>query len=250
MLYRDTILLTKKFTKVHLGTLLDQYGPEVLSSLFGTVYYFQYPDGYKKTSALTRGRPWYHINKSTGFLKKIYKKTNLRVSLNKELQLIEYNQDLQFLENLRKIQYYYKKVYAKKNEHATIIQKYVRRYIIIQSIRKAKQLILEDINLYEDPITTEPLNDPVIIIPDFKDGNYIIYNRFTISQMAKKSRQPVYTFFNVETYNDEICYYEIIEKDIFNNTIYKSPYTRREFTMNDVVSLKHNMIYKFAKLLK
>jgi len=250
MLYRDTILLTKKFTKVHLGTLLDQYGPRVLSSLFGTVYYFQYPDDYKKTSALARGRPWYHINKSTGHLKKIYKKSNLRTTLKNELQKIEYNQDLQFLKNLRKIQYYNKKLYAKKYKYATTIQKYARRYIIIKSISKAKQFIKENIDLYEDPITAEPLNDPVIIEPDFKHGNYVIYNKFTISQMAKKHHCPVYTYFNPQTNSEEIMYYEITEKDVFNNTIYKSPYTRREFTMNEVVSLKYNLIYKFAKLLK
>ena len=66
--------------------------------------------------------------------------------------------------------------------------------------------------------------------------------------MAKKIRQPVYSYFNIVLNREEIMYYEIVQKDIFNNTIYTSPYTRREFTMDDVVSIRNNMIYKFAKL--
>jgi hypothetical protein len=261
MLTRDTILLTRKFTKIHLGTLLDNYGPYVLAKLIPTAYIFYHEKSAvahkmsrKVLNAGSRnmlnGRPLHHINKSTGYLKTMYKKYPLLKTLTMELANIErFYPAKRVCDAIILIQYYIKRNSTKRNKSAITIQKYVRRFITNVCKIKAQRMIDESIDFTCDCITTEPLNDPCIILPDYNNGNCVIYNKSSIIQMAKTYNIPVFTYFNENTQTEEYIYRTIIERDIFHNVIYRSPYTRREFIMNEVLPLKQNLIYKFGKAI-
>ena len=258
-LSRDSILLTRKYTRIHLGTLLDNYGAKLLVKMIPSVYFFHHerilnhlPINNKARIAGTRnmhnGRPLHHLNKTTGNLKSKYKGKELRKTLLSEFSIIEtYEPYPKFNQKIDILQRNIRKIYHIKTSYAILIQKYVRRFLVNNAIKKAKQMVNEKIDFLYDSITTERLYDPCIILPDFHNGNFVIYNKSTIHKMMKTYNIPIYSYFNENTQNDEYIYRTIIERDIFHNTIYKSPYTRREFTMNDVISLKNSLVYIFGK---
>ena len=250
---RNTILLTKAFTKIHLGTLLDTYGPTLLAKMIPSVYTFQYPYHFKLAQQnLKNGRPWHHLNKTSGKLKAKFKNTNLRKQLIVEFCDIETQICAIDINKISKtIQNVYRKIFTKKTNAALCIQKHVRRFLVRRCIYKAKIMIKENIDLCYDNITAEKLVDPCIIYPDYVDGNFVIYNKSTIHKLAKTQSYPLFTYIDEYTGQEHITYRYIVQKDIFHNTIYTSPYTRREFTIHDVVSLKNNMLYNIArKMLK
>jgi hypothetical protein len=196
------------------------------------------------------GRPLHHINKSSGYLKTKYKKLPLLEILTKELACIEqFYPAKQVCDSIIQIQYYLRRNYRKRTRCAICIQKYVRRFITNVCKIKAQRLVNEGIDFANDCITTEQLVDPCIILPDFNNGNYVIYNKSSILQMAKTNTIPVYTYYNAYTQTEELFYRTIVERDEFENVVYKSPYTRREFILNDVLSLKNNIVYKLGKVI-
>ena len=252
-LTRDSVLLTRKFTKIHLGTLIDNYGVELLVKMIPSVYRFNHENDYFEIVGLRNrknGRPFHHINQKTGHLKLKYKGKDLRQTLIYELQTLKrYNPLPTFIRCVCILQYHCKKMYMKKEKNCIYIQKNVRRFITRIAKEKAQRMIREDIDFLVDSITLDSLHDPCIICPDFENGNYIIYNRSTIRKMEKVSRIPIFSYYNELTQNEETMYRYVVERDNYCNTIYKSPYTRNEFIMEDVLSLKDNLVFKFGQLL-
>ena len=247
---RDDVLLTRKYTKIHLGTLLDNYGPELLAAMIPSVYKFQYPSDYPNTRNWENGRPWYHLNKSTGQLSKKYKGTNLRKCLVNDLSKIKkYKPNAKLLRSVQLIQKNARKQYIKKYIAAVIIQKYARRFYVKICKRKALLMINEGVDFSSDVITTEPLCNPYIILPDYNAGNCVFYNQSTIGKMAKTQEIPVFTYLNELTHQEEMIYRYVIERDALGNILYKSPFTRNDFTMHDVLSLKQNLIFEFGQRL-
>ena len=247
---RETIMLTQRFTKIHLGTLIDNYGPELIAGMIPKVYRFQYPMWHSAARNWENGRPWHHVNKTTGLLRKKYKGTNLKKVLVAELsQIGQCNFNAQFMYNIRTLQRFMKQKYKQRYNAAVLIQKYVRRYYVRLCKMKAQQMIDENIDFATDIITTEKLIRPCVILPDYKQGNFVFYNKSTIDKMVKSQKIPVFTYLNELTMEEELVYRHIVEKDIFGNLLYKSPFTRIDFTKEDVLDLKNNLIFQFGQRL-
>lgn len=260
-LSRDSILLTRKYTRVHLGTLLDNYGAHLLVKMIPSVYIFYHerklthlPFSNKARIAGTRnmhnGRPLHHLNKCTGNLKSKYKGKELRKTLLSEFIFIETNEPCpKFNQKINLLQRNFRKIYKIKTLNAILIQKYMRRFHVKNCKMKAIQMINEGIDFESDIITTDSLVNPCIILPDYNNGNCVFYNQSTIGKMAKSNRIPIYSYFNELIQEEEFIYRYIIEKDVFGKILYKSPFTRIDFTMNDVLSLRNNLIFKFGQLI-
>lgn len=261
VLTRDSVLLTKNYSRIHLGTLLDNYGAELVSKMIPSVYIFYHEQNRfqpyrnsKVCNAMTRniynGRPLHHINKNTGYLKSKYKKS-LQNILKQELALIEYGlPHPRFTKSVHCIQRFIKQKYSIKNHSAIIIQKYIRRYLVKIAKSKAIKMINENVDFVNDCITTEVLTDPCIILPDFRNGNFVIYNKSTIQKMEIVEKVPLFSYFNEISNSEEIIYrYDIVKYDVFHNKLYKSPFTRTEFTRHEVMDLNNNLIYKFGNAI-
>jgi hypothetical protein len=108
-------------------------------------------------------------------------------------------------------------------------------------------MVNEGIDFTNDTITTEKLYDPCIIEPDYINGNFVLYNLSTVHKMVKTYDLPIYSIFNELTQQDNIIYRTIIERDTLNRAIFKSPFTRREFTINDVIPIRKNYIFIFGQ---
>ena len=249
VLCRDTVMLTRNCTMIHLGTLLDNYGPNLLSKMIPSVYTFYYiPKTETKIVSNARkrnienGRPLHHINKSNGYLKSKYKKLALRRALVCEFSEIETcTPTLKFTNSVRLIQCIMRRLYTKRHNSAIIIQKYARRYIVNVCKMKALAMIKYGINFEHDSITLEALTDPCIILSDFLTGNRIFYNRSTIKKMQKIEEIPIFTYFNTLTQREENFYNYVV------HDIYISPYTRREFTKDEIISVKNDMTFRFGQ---
>lgn len=258
---RDDVLLTRKYTKIHLGTLLDNYGPELLAAMIPSVYTFQYPEIIQRMGNHTttyknilrnwkNGRPWTHVSKTSGVLKKNYKGTNLKKILIQDFKKIERClPSIHLNKNIQIIQKIFRRKFQEKTFSAVIIQKYARRFYVKLCKSKALQMIREGVDFSVDVITTEPLVNPCVILPDYNNGNCVFYNKCTIEKMIKSSNIPVFTYLNELTQQEEMIYRYVIERDMFGNILYKSPFTRNDFTMNDVLSLKQNLIFDFGQRL-
>tara|TARA_B110000977_G_scaffold191571_1_gene263894 strand:- start:13671 stop:14477 length:807 start_codon:yes stop_codon:yes gene_type:complete len=252
-------MITRKNSKIHLGTLLDNYGAELLIKMIPTIYtFYEDMDRYlffkmklKVRNAINRnlssGRPLRHVNKSTGYLKAKYKTKSIQKSLLEDFVLIPtWLPSPKFIKSVYVIQKQIRKYYNKRKNKAIILQKYARRLIVFQSKRKAQRMIIEGLDFASDCITAELLKDPCVILPDFSCGNFVFYNKSTICKLMKTYKVPVHVFFNETTQEEEIFYHHVIERDAFQNILYKSPYTRQNFTMHDVTFLKSNLVYKFG----
>ena len=254
-LSRDTLMMSTNLNTFSLGELLDNYGAETLVKMIPSCYIFYYKyDKHINTRAKRNwgnGRPLHHINKTSGQLKKQYKQIVFRKQLLTEILSINCNFPNPYVLNaIIKIQRTFKHLHNCKVNYVITLQKYARRYFVKSAYIKAKIMIYEDIDFLTDSITTEDITDPCIILPDYAEGNFIIYNRSTLRNMQIDNKYPLYSYFDEITNSEEIVYRYITKRDIFNNILYKSPYTRREFTMEDVLNLKTNLIYKFGKNLQ
>ena len=234
-----------------LGDAMYAFGKHNISSLAGNVFIFyseNIPNAAFKAS-LKRGRPPHHIKKTDGKIKKIYKTKGKYYSIQNDVENIKYNsipklkKSIQFIENL------FKAHSEKRNINAIIIQKHARTFLIKQNIQKAKQLLINGIDFIDDPLTCERMVNPVIINCDWSNNNKLIYDYSSIKNLALIERRPVYYF--VDRNNETQYYYtNIVQKDIFNNMLYKSPMTRAVFTLCDVKNIKTNVWYKYGKLLQ
>lgn len=254
-LSRDTILITHNYTKVHLGTLIDNYGPEVTAKMIPSVYLFNHnyaTEGNKtKLKNLKNGRPLHHLNKLTGTIKVSYKNKPFRKALYDDLKYIRRQTPSSILLNkVKTIQRYYKQRYFNFLNHVILIQSYMRRYYVILCKKRALQMIEHSIDFCNDSITTEPLYEPYIIISDFENGNFMIYNRLTLYKFEKYEKIPIYSYIQADTDQEVIVYRNKYFYDNNHNKIYKSPYTRREFTMKDVKNIKHSLIFRFGQSLQ
>ena len=258
MLSRDTIMLTKAGTKIHLGTLIDNYGSKLLTKMIPSVYIFYHePCNIKVKTQKARnagcrnmcnGRPLHHISKTTGYLKNKYKKLSIQKALLEDfIHIIRFKPTQRFIDSVYIIQNFIRNKYKYLERNAIIIQKYVKRFLINICKNKALIMLNEGIDFTIDSITTENLYDPCIIEPDYTNGNFVLYNLSTIHKMVKTYDVPIYSIFNEITQEDEIFYRTFIERDYKNRAIFKSPYTRREFTMNDIISIKNNYIFIFGQ---
>ena len=254
-LSRDSILLTRKYTRIHLGTLLDVYGAQLLVKMIPSVYIFHNEGINNKakkivTRNMHNGRPLHHLNKTTGNLKFKYKRKELRKTLLNEFSIIEtYEPCSKFNQKINLLQRNIRKIYQIKTLNAILIQKYMRRFHVKNCKMKAIQMINEGIDFESDIITTDSLVNPCIILPDFNNGNCVFYNQSTIGKMAKSSKIPIESYFNELIQEEVIIYQYIIEKDVFGKILYKSPFTRIDFTMDDVMSVRNNLIFKFGQLI-
>lgn len=246
-----------KLTKIdnssthELGSLLDTYGPDILSKLIGKVYIFQYKyscNGMFKAN-ITRGRPIHHLNKVNGKLKYKYKNTKLREILCDEFSAIPSNRDNKLVSAVNKIKKAYLKHISNRSLYATLIQKYIRGFLTRKAYFDAKNMIDEGLNFLEDVITCDTLKDPVVIFTDWDIGNKFIYDFQTIENFLKIKKEPVY-WYTSTTSETQYIYRYIYEVDIFGNKLFKSPMTRKEFTINDIVPVKEKLWYRVGSALQ
>lgn len=246
---RNTILLDDNMTQIQLGRLLDEYGAQELVRMIPKVYKFQYPKDFKKYGRnWSGGRPFHHLNQNTGCLKKNYRGTELRkIILNEIYSLQVYSVQSDISQKVVWLQRAVRKKLEIKHTHAAVIQKYIRRFLVSLAFKKAKQLIDDCVDFDRDCITYDSLTEPCIIRPDYMKGNFVIYNKSTIEKLTKTSLVPAYFFYDSETNQERLVQYRIVERDIFQNIIYESPFTRIQFTRHDVTSLDNNLIFQIGR---
>ena len=247
---RDDVLLTQKFTKVHLGTLLDNYGIVLLAKMIPSVYKFNYQINRLNSRNWNNGRPQHHLNKSTGKLSKKFKGTNLRKCLVIDFSRIKKcESNLKLMQSVKCIQRHIRKIYIKRYNAAVCIQKYMRKFYVKICKENAILMIEKGVDFMNDIITTEPLINPCIILPDFYQGNCVFYNESTIQKFVKTQKIAIFTYFNAYVDEEEIFYRHVMERDVLGNVLYKSPFTRADFIMDDVILLKNNILFKFGKYI-
>ena len=242
---RNTIVLTANNTKIHLGTILDYYGPLISSKLFPKVYQFQHQITGKRSN-----RPINHFTKKNT-VKKIYKKRNFHKQLYADFSKIDVAWGMQWLfENrLSFFQKKYKRYFKYKTKNAIIIQKYARRILVKNAIKKAQSYISQGIEFEIDCITQEPIKIPVIIKPDYENGNITIYNLSTIFNCQKLTITPVYEVIDPVTEDITTYSYELPVLNDNLEELYTSPMTRREVTFRQLSFLYNCLWYQIGLLL-
>ena len=230
---RDTIILTRNYNKVHLGTVLDYYGPKITSRLFPNIYMFQ-----SNRFGKARTRPDLHYCKNGRIKKKYIDSKKIKQYIQKDLENIERYDEIQkiFEKNLIKLQRNVREMFQRKEKAAIIIQKNTRKFIVRCSIEKAKEYINNGVNFIEDSITCEQINFPYIIKSDFEAKARQIYDYYTVQYFKKMVRIPYYV-------NE---FEEIVYIERFFGT-YLSPYTRKEFKVDNFEYVGNKLWYIFGR---
>lgn len=236
---RNTIVLTKNYTKLHLGTILDYYGPYTTSKLFPTVLQFQNNDKREP-------RPWYQYTKN-GRVKAAFKYKKIYKTLLDDFSKIPVSWGIQSIfENRLKIaQSNVKRGYRIKACAATVLQKYARRWYVLNEKKKAAKYITDGADFLNDCISTEPLRIPVCIKPDYNAGNVNFYNMDTILKLAKMSKIPMYSV--VENDVEYLVEYEFPITNEKDQTIFVSPMTRCEFVFEEVDFLQNHLWFRLGR---
>lgn len=131
-------------------------------------------------------------------------------------------------------------------KHAITIQKYTRRFLIMNHMTIARTLIEREVEFEIDAITCEKLEEPVLIASDWIEGSRVIYNDSTLKKCACIDETELYYDENgIEQMNTRKKY--ICTKDGFR--IYKSPFTRNYFTSLDFHYISDTSWYIFANLM-
>jgi hypothetical protein len=235
---RNTIVLTKNYTKLHLGTILDYYGPHTSAKLFPTVLQFQ-------NDAKMQPRPWYQYTKN-GRVKAVFKNKKIYQTLETEFEKIPVSWGIQYIFEigLKIAQRKVKNDFKQKNCAAIILQKYVQRWHVLKQKEIAKKFITEGTDFLTDCISADSLKIPVCIKPDFKAGNVNFYNLDTVLKLAKMKRIPMYTI--IENDMEYLVEYEMPVLNQSDNPVFVSPMTRREFVYEDVEFLQNRLWFRLG----
>jgi hypothetical protein len=132
---------------------------------------------------------------------------------------------------------------------ATVIQKYTRRFLVKRGIHTAKTLIEEGVDFHTDFITTESICMPVIILSDWECGTKIIYNHSTIAKCALTEDIPVFYYLDQNNEQQECTKSEYIYSES-GLILYSSPFTRKQFTLDNLSYIQDTKWYIFGKLLQ
>jgi hypothetical protein len=231
-----------------LGDAIYAFGKKNIPFLAGNVFIFYTKNIPNKLfqSALNRGRPPHHIKKTDGKIKKIYKTKGKIQSIQFEIHHLSEDKIHKLRSGVLYIERLYSDYLKNKLKNIIIIQKNVRTFLIKINIKIARKLLQDGVNFNEDPITSDIINDPVIILPDWLNNNTFIYNTATIHKLLVIEEKSLY-FLLDEDDNTQFYYRSIIQKDIFNNNLYKSPMTRKLFTLFDLKNIKETSWFKIGK---
>jgi len=209
-----------------LGALLDQFGAVFVAQNFGYkgLYIFDERgyDIYSKPrsciAGVIRGRHWSHFTKD-GRVKKQYK-TKTR-TIFKSLMMD------------------FARIWHVQCRHiiacANVIKRYYRRYRGRLLRRCMRALVANNSDVMHDAITLEELHSPCTIRGDLQGGNVTVYNTSTLKRCKLYKERPLY--YITDEHGVETLYsarYRV--KTCSGLYIYKSPMTRREFTVNDIIS--------------
>jgi hypothetical protein len=133
-------------------------------------------------------------------------------------------------------------------KHVITIQKYARRFLIVNHMSIARTLIERNVEFEVDSITCERLEEPVLIASDWIEGSRVIYNDSTLKKCACIDETELYYYIDetgIEQMDTKTKY--VCTKDGFR--IYKSPFTRNYFTSLDIHYISHTRWFIFANLI-
>lgn len=234
-----------------LGDLLDMYGEDITSKLFGKMYVFEYKyecNGLFRAN-INRGRPPHHINKINGRLKYKYKNSKLKDVLFKEFSKIQIYPKTTLISAVKIIEKFYKEHLKYINYNVIVIQKYIRSILTRKAFIDAKNMLDCGMDFKDDPITCDTISKPVIILTDWEMGNKVIYDYKTIENFLKIRKEPIY-WYQTRTSETHYVYRYVYEVDFFGYKIYKSPMTREKFTINEVIEVEDKLWYKVGKAIQ
>jgi hypothetical protein len=249
---RETLIQNVRSRLVYkLGTALDLLGKNGVADLAGkSLRFYTTNKNCKYTSALNRGRPFHHLCKSTGNVKKKYRKNKIKQQLLYEFSSITVYDSMLAKQLVNKLERLYKIRILKRNKAATIIQKNIRKYIVQKAVRDAQSLIDEGVDLIDDPITCDRINKPVVIYTDWVKGNKVIYDVTTVANFIHFEKVPIHWYPSASTNEQEYIYRYVVETDSQGNMYYKSPMTRDKFIMHDVIPVSHTLWFTIGQCLQ
>lgn len=223
---RSSVVVHRYGGATTLGTLLDQFGAVFVAQNFGCKGLYLFDEcGHDICSrprsciaGVIRGRHWSHFTKD-GRVKKQYK-TRARTIF--ESLMMDFA-----------------RVWHVQCRHivacANVIKRHYRRYRGRLLRRYMGALIASSADVMHDAITLEELHSPCMIRGDVRGGNVTVYNMSTLKRCKLYRERPLYYITDehgVETLYSVRCRV----KTCSGLYIYKSPMTRREFTVYDIIS--------------
>ena len=246
------MLISYRNQEQSLGELLDFFGPIFVAQQLGNQMHYVYDARslahapYLMKANVRRGRPLHHLDKSSGRVKKRFQHIMFRKQLYCELVLLcdECHTYVQVAAQI--ITEHAKQFIKYKHNMATVLQKYARRWLVQKEMQLALHIEQKGIDVEEDVITCEPINTPVVIACDWDAGNQYVYDYNTIINCVMYEKQPLYVYVN-DAGDEHIVYEQRLHRNTAGLLLFKSPMTRKEFTMNEVRFIQHTLWYKLCK---
>lgn len=144
------------------------------------------------------------------------------------------------------IQKIYKTRYNKKVRAAVYIQKMYRGEKTREAFHYAFVLIRRHkVEFLEDPITCEPIENPVIIEKDWESRSFQIYNNETVENLRIEPKQEIIYDDNGMQIGTTTLYV-----DKRKGSIYRSPFTRMYFRKKHITKIGKELYFQIGKVIQ
>jgi hypothetical protein len=232
---RDSLVCHRSGYITNLGYLLDLYGPDFVSRNFGCqqIYLFVFDEKLPRTicDGVVRGRHPCHYTKNGARVKHFYKRRSVGESLRHDFRNIAF-ETRQYVYNA-----------------CAVIQRCFRKWYGRGSMKLAKLVLKHNVDLFVDIITCEPLIYPCVISQDFCNRSFVMYNCKTLLNCPYTKSLPVYVDEDPETGQEFVEFREYQVHNAHGTPIYKSPFTGRFFSANNIQYVGNTLWYTIAKSL-